>query len=117
MGNYVYHHWKCTSIYQPLSYLFRSLNNNYAVRQNLKKNVYLPKSFQVPPTLTGALETPLLADAVPTGDTGKALEGCRVGSDMGPPPISPPPALKTLLLGARLLKRFGCGLGATPKKS
>jgi len=25
MGNFVYHHWRCTSIYRPLSYSFRSL--------------------------------------------------------------------------------------------
>ena len=24
-GNFVYHHWECTSIYRPLSYPFRSL--------------------------------------------------------------------------------------------
>ena len=24
-GNFVYHHWRCTSIYRPVSYTFRSL--------------------------------------------------------------------------------------------
>ena len=27
-GNFMYHHWGCTSIYRPLSYPFRSLNFN-----------------------------------------------------------------------------------------
>ncbi len=25
MGDFMYHHWGCTSFYRPLSYLFRSL--------------------------------------------------------------------------------------------
>ena len=27
-GNFMYHHWKCKSIYRPLSYPFRFLNNS-----------------------------------------------------------------------------------------
>ena len=35
-GNFMYHHWGCTSIYWPLSYPFRSLatNNVYNLRIN-----------------------------------------------------------------------------------
>ena len=31
-GNFVYHHWECTSIYRPLSYLFRFLDDNALCR-------------------------------------------------------------------------------------
>ena len=59
--------------------------------------------------MTGVLATPFVG-AIAEGADDKALAGCRVGRDMGPPRSPPPPTLGApkVLLGAMLLKKFGC---------
>ena len=52
-GNFVYHHWGCTSIYRPFSYPFRSLRNtiyfiNRLAASPLAFRGVAPRSFNKP---------------------------------------------------------------------
>ena len=44
-GHFVYHHWNCSSIYRPLSYPFRSLNNKPKMFQKNKTSTCVIDSF------------------------------------------------------------------------